>query len=169
MKTHKLLITLAAFFLTVMTMTAQSSAPPPGAGGAFTPNVSDGPGWTGAGFGPNVPMWGSGNSMMGGGPWGPGAFTGPYYHNGPGFEDGMSRVIAVGYDAQGVWETVPIVIHWHWNGFYYDITVRNAWNPWTRMWEGSIDIPAFQTDYTLRGVPYSYYVNLSTGTYYFNP
>lgn len=29
-------------------------------------------------------------------------------------------------------------------------------------------IQAFQTSYTLRGVPYSWYANLSTGTYYFN-
>ncbi|MBD5278049.1 MAG: hypothetical protein HDS32_02300 [Bacteroides sp.] len=145
-----------------------NSAPRPGAGGAFTPNVSQGPG-PGAGFGPNVPMWGTGNSMMNGGPWGPGAFSGPYNNNGPVFNQGNSQVIGVGYDAQGVWETVPLDIHWDWNGFFYEITVVNAWNPWTEMWDENVDMSAFQTTYKLRGVTYSYYVNLSTGTYYFNP
>lgn len=100
---------------------------------------------------------------------GSGAFSGPYYNNGPGFDDGLARVIAVGYDARGVWQTVPMIIHYVWNGFFYDITVRDAWNPWTRMWDTGIGIPAFQTEYTLRGVTYTYYANLSTGTYYFNP
>ncbi|MBO5445749.1 MAG: hypothetical protein J5995_10475 [Muribaculaceae bacterium] len=158
--------------LTFLTSEAQNSAPAPGSGGAFTPAPPSGPGGpVGPGFGPAVPppMWGTGNSMMNGGPWGPGAFSGPYYNNGPGFNSGVSRVVAVGYDAQGVWETVPMVVHWDWNGFFYDFTVRDAWNPWTRMWETDLGIPAFQTDYTLRGVTYDYYVNLSTGTYYFNP
>lgn len=118
---------------------------------------------------PNPPMWGTSNSMMSGGPWGPGAFSGPYYNNGPGFNSGVSRIVGIGYDAQGVWQTIPMIIHWVWNGFFYNFTVRDAWNPWTRMWNIGVDIPAYQTDYTLRGVSYKYYANLSTGTYYFNP
>ncbi len=156
---------------------AQNSAPAPGTGGKFTPNapinLGSNPGIVtpppGSGLAPNVPMWGTSNSMMNGGPWGPGAFSGPYNNNGPGFDYGQSRVIGVGYDVQDVWETVPMVINWHWNGFYYDVVVQSAWNPWTQMWESNLNVPAFQTDYTLRGVPYSFYVNLSTGTYYFNP
>ena len=184
MKTRRILSIIAAVIFCVGSIYSQNSAPRPGAGGsftpnggnsapapgvggAFTPNVPQGPG-PGAGFGPNVPMWGTSNSMMNGGPWGPGSFSGPY-NNGPGYNYGQSKVVAVGYDAQGVWETVPMVVSWEWNGFYYDVTVQNAWNPWTQMWEGgNLDIPAFQTSYTLRGVPYSWYANLSTGTYYFN-
>lgn len=168
MKTHRILSIFAAFTMMIAGVSAQNSAPAPGSGGAFTPNVPAGPG-PGSGFGLNVPMWGSGNSMMNGGPWGPGAFSGPYYNNGPGFNYGTSRVVGVGYDVQDVWETVPMVINWRWNGFFYDVTVESAWNPWTQMWESNLDIPAFQTTYTLRGVTYSFYVNLSTGTYYFNP
>ncbi len=174
MKTHKILSLAATIILSIGSLSAQNSAPAPGSGGAFTPNVPAPPGpgapsGPGAGFGPNVPMWGSSNSMMNGGPWGPGAFSGPYNNNGPAYNYGTSRVIGVGYDVQDVWETVPMVINWQWNGFYYDVTVQSAWNPWTQMWETDIDTPAFQTTYTLRGVPYTFYVNLSTGTYYFNP
>ncbi|MDE6022298.1 MAG: hypothetical protein K2G13_02235, partial [Muribaculaceae bacterium] len=132
MKTHRILSIFAAFTIMIAGASAQNSfpapgsggsfrpnggnsAPAPGAGGAFTPNVPQGPG-PGAGFGPNVPMWGSSNSMMNGGPWGPGAFSGPYNNNGPGFDYGTSRVVGVGYDVQDVWETVPMVINWHRNG-----------------------------------------------------
>ena len=106
--------------------------------------------------------------MMYGGEWGPGAFTGPINDRRINFNNGISHVVAVGYDAQGVWETVPLVVHWHWNGVNYDVTVMTAWNPWTRAWDGQLDISAFQTQYALRGITYDYYVNLSTGTYYFN-
>lgn len=177
MKTLRIFTILAALILSFGSIYAQNSAPAPGSGGAFTPNVGPGPGGPGPGgpgapgngFGPNVPMWGSSNSMMNGGPWGPGAFSGPYYNNGPGFNYGTAKVVAVGYDAQGVWETVPMVISYEWNGFYYDVNVQSALNPWTQMWDTNLDIPAFQTTYTLRGVPYTFYANLSTGTYYFNP
>lgn len=179
MKAHRIITLMAAIVFAIGSINAQNSAPAPGTGGAFTPNNGPGvpgpglgPGGPGpgpgAGFGPNGPMWCTSNSMMNGGPWGPGSFSGPY-NNGPGYNTGVSKVIAVGYDAQGVWETVPMVVSWDWNGFFYDVTVQNAWNPWTQMWEGNgLDIPAFQTAYSLRGVSYSWYANLSTGTYYFN-
>ncbi len=182
MKARRIFTLITAAIVSIATISAQNSrpapgsggafrpgnsAPAPGSGGAFTPNVPQGPG-PGAGFGPGGPMWGTNNSMMNGGPWGPGSFSGPY-NNGPGYNYGQSKVIAVGYDAQGVWQTIPMVVSWQWNGFFYDVDVENAWNPWTQMWEGgNLDIPAFQTTYTLRGVPYSWYANLSTGTYYFN-
>lgn len=184
MKMTRLIGAMVAVAISIFSLTAQNSAPrpgngasfqpagnsapAPGSGGAFTPTPAQGPGWSGAGFGPNVPMWGTSGSMMQGGAWGPGAFSGPYY-SGPGFDVGNSKVVAVGYDAQGVWETVPMMIHWKWNGFYYDITVVNAWNPWTQVWEYNLGIPAYQTEYQLRGITYTYYANLSTGTYYFNP
>lgn len=158
MKTQKLLsaVAIAVFvlltFLTSMMPPDSVQAPP-----SFPPPP------------PPPPMWGTSNSMMNGGPWGPGAFSGPYYNNGVGFNSGVSKVVGVGYDARGVWQTIPMVVHWVWNGFFYNFTVRDAWNPWTRMWNIGVGEPAYQTDYTLRGVSYKYYVNLSTGTYYFNP
>ena len=63
---------------------------------------------------------------------------------------------------------MPLIVEWHWNGVLYDVTLMDAWNPWTRVWEKQLNIPAYQTEYTLRGVTYDRYVNLSTGTYYFN-
>lgn len=178
MKTRNIFSILAAIIFSIGSISAQNSAPAPGSGGAFTPNPgtsAPAPGTGGAftpngpaGPGPNAPMWGTSNSMMNGGPWGPGAFSGPYNNNGPAFNYGSSEVVGVGYDVQGVWETVPMVVNWEWNGFFYDVTVKTAWNPWTQMWDGNLDIPAFQTTYNLRGVNYSFYVNLSTGTYYFN-
>lgn len=140
-----------------------------GGGGFNGPNVGpNGQGWSGAGFGPNMPMWGQSCGMMTGGPWGPGAFSGPDNPPQVNLNNGISHVVSVGYDAQGVWETVPLIVDWDWNGAYYDVTVANAWNPWTQVWEDQLNIPAYQTSYTLRGVTYDWYVNLSTGTYYFN-
>lgn len=146
-----------------------NSVAAPGSGGAFTPNVPQGPG-PGAGFGPNVPMWGTSNFLMNGGPWGPGAYSGPIVNVNvaPNFNVGNENVVAVGYDAEGVWETIPMRVHWVWNGVNYNVTVINAWNPWTQSWGVNLGTPAFSTSYYLRGVTYNYYANLSTGTYYFN-
>lgn len=106
--------------------------------------------------------------MMTGGRWGPGAFTGPDNSPSINLNSGVAHLVGVGYDAQGVWETVPLMVKWKWNGVNYDVTVLTAWNPWTHAWDGSLNMSAYQTQYTLRGVAYDYYVNLSTGTYYFN-
>lgn len=93
-----------------------------------------------------------------------------WYGNGwnQNYNNGILHLIGVGYDAQGVWQTVPLIVEYQWNGVTYDLTVIDAWNPWTRAWDGSLDISAYQTEYQLRGVTYNWYVNLSTGTYYFN-
>lgn len=143
--------------------------PQPGGNGFGGPAIGvNGPGWTGHGFGPHVPMWGTSPGMMIGGPWGDSAFSGPDNPPMLNFNNGISHVVGVGYDVQGVWETVPLIVEWHWNGAQYDVTLMNAWNPWTRVWETQLNIPAYQTAYALRGVTYEWYVNLSTGTYYFN-
>lgn len=162
----KVFISIFAGMLAAMPAFSQPYPPP--SPPPAPPTQAYGPGWTGNGFGPEVPMWGTSPGMMTGDPWGPGAFTGP--DNGPGvnLNYGISHLIGVGYDAQGVWETIPLVVKWHWNGVTYDVKVLTAWNPWTRAWDGQLDLSAFQTQYTLRGVTYDYYVNLSTGTYYFN-
>lgn len=81
---------------------------------------------------------------------------------------GNATVIACGYDAQGVWRTIPLHINYVYNGAQYNITVVSAWNPWTDCWNYDIDVPAFSTDYFLNGQTFNYYTNLSTGTFYFN-
>lgn len=85
-----------------------------------------------------------------------------------GLNSGKMNVVACGYDAEGVWRVLPLYIHYNFNGVNYDVTVINAWDPWTDMWNQGVDVQAFITDYTLRGINYNYYVVLSYGTFYFN-
>ncbi|MDE6272048.1 MAG: hypothetical protein K2M31_03470 [Muribaculaceae bacterium] len=134
-----------------------TSAPAPGSGGAYTPNI--GP------VGPS-PGWG--------GPWGPGYSSSPAVivninPFSPGWSDsGTTSVVGVGYDAQGIWRTIPMTVAYNYVGGQYNVTVLNAWNPWTDFWNRGIDQPAYNTSYYLRGNNYNYYTVLSTGTYYFN-
>lgn len=81
---------------------------------------------------------------------------------------GVTTVIACGYDAQSVWRTIPLRISYNYNGAQYNVTVLSAWNPWVDAWNYDIDVPAFNTYYFLNGNYYNFYVNLSTGTFYFN-
>ena len=81
---------------------------------------------------------------------------------------GTTTVIACGYDAQGVWRTIPLRVSYFYNGAQYNVTVDSAWNPWTDCWNYGVDSPAFNTDYFLNGTNFSFYTNLSTGTWYFN-
>lgn len=89
--------------------------------------------------------------------------TQPDWQNG-----GVMNVVAVGYDAQGVYRTIPLRIAYTWNGVQYTVNVLAAWNPWTDCWNQDVDVPAFSTSYNLNGNTYNYYTNLSTGTFYFN-
>ena len=81
---------------------------------------------------------------------------------------GTMTVIACGTDAQGVWRTIPLRVSYVYNGAQYNVTVNSAWNPWTDCWDYGVDDPAFNTYYFLNGNYYNFYVNLSTGTFYFN-
>lgn len=81
---------------------------------------------------------------------------------------GRIKVIACGYDAMGVWRVLPLYVQYDYNGVNYNVTVLNAWDPWTDMWNRDVDVQAFSTNYLLRGVTYNYYVVLSYGTFYFN-
>lgn len=82
--------------------------------------------------------------------------------------EGTITVMACGTDAQGVWRTIPLRVSYTYNGAQYNVTVDSAWNPWTDCWNYGVDDPAFSTYYFLNGNYYNYYVNLSTGTFYFN-
>ncbi len=162
MKKMRILALLAAIALGSSVLTAQNSfpapggnggnsAPPPGAGGGFRPNSLMGP------AGPAG--WGN--------PWGPGNFNGPM--SGPDWQNqGTMTVVACGYDAQGIWRTIPLRVAYQYNGVQYNVTVLNAWNPWTDSWNMGVDQQAFNTSYFINGNTYDFYAPLSTGTYYFN-
>ena len=81
---------------------------------------------------------------------------------------GTITVIACGYDAQSVWQTIPLRVTYTYNGAQYEVMVDSAYNPWTQTWNYGVDQPAFNTYYFLNGNYYNFYTNLSTGTYYFN-
>ena len=153
---------LAVGLLTSVGALAQNSLPAPG-------GVAGGPGHGGPGG------WG-GNSMpapggVAGGSWGsPWQSSWGYapashwnWQN-----SGYANVMACGYDAQGVWRVIPLKVAYSYNGLQYNVTVVNAWNPWSDMWNYNVDQPAYNTSYFINGNNYNFYTPLSTGTYYFN-
>lgn len=81
---------------------------------------------------------------------------------------GITKVVACGYDNEGIWRVLPLTVSYQYDGFQYNVNVLNAWNPWTNQWDRGVDEPAFNTFYLLRGIEYNFYTVLSTGTYYFN-
>ena len=62
--------------------------------------------------------------------------------------------MACGYDAQGNWRTLPLQVSYTWNGFSYDVTVLNAWNPWTQSWNIGVDMPAYSTTVGWQRIPW---------------
>lgn len=173
-----LISAVTAVIIGTSVVMAQNSAPAPGSGGGFNPNPPNGIGWNPGGN--SAPAPGAGGSFQPnngpawGGPWGGGWQASPsvIVNANPGFVAGMNtgvcNVVGVGYDAQGVWRTVPMTVSYNWNGAQYNVTVLNAWNPWTDMWNRGIDDQAYNTTYFLNGQTYNFYVPLSTGTFYFN-
>lgn len=131
--------------------------PGPGWGGG------PGPGWGG---GPGPGYWGS--------PWydgwapSPSIVVSPSIQTGNFQNQGITKVIACGYDAQGVWRVLPLVVSYQYDGVQYHVNVLNAWNPWTDQWDKGVDLPAYNTDYYLKNVEYNFYTVLPTGTFYFN-
>ncbi len=153
-------------------LSAQNSLPAPGSGGSFQPN-------TGGGFGPGPaygPGWNPGPPppTYWGSPWytgwnsTPSIVVSPSVSTGNFVNQGITKVIANGYDAMGVWRVLPMVVSYQYDGAQYDVTVLNAWNPWTDQWDKGLDVQAFNTNYILRNVTYDYYAVLSFGTFYFN-
>lgn len=150
-----------------ISVNAQNSLPAPGSGGAFTPNngggvmgPANGIGWN---PGPAYPAyWGN--------PWNNGwNYTPSVPVNSPVVvNQGITKVLACGYDITGVWRILPLTVSYQWNGVDYNVNVINAWNPWTDSWNRGVDEPAYSTSYVMRGVTYNYYTVLTTGTYYFN-
>lgn len=151
-------------------LSAQNSLPAPGSGGSFRPNM-------GGGFGPGYgPAWNPAPPppTYWGSPWytgwnsTPSIVVSPSVSTGNFANQGIIKVIANGYDAMGVWRVLPMVVSYQYDGAQYDVTVLNAWNPWTDQWDRGLDIQAFNTSYILRNVTYDFYAVLSFGTFYFN-
>lgn len=152
-------------------MSAQQSLPAPGSGGGFGGNSAPAPG-AGGYYAPN-PGYGPGPLPGGGMGWGspwdyPGVNVSVNVGN-PGWQnEGYTTVMACGYDARGIWRTIPLRVNYQWNGVQYNVTVLSAWSPWTDSWIRGVDTPAYNTTYFTHGNTYSFYVPLATGTYYFN-
>ena len=158
MKQLRYLIFAASLLLMPLYALAQNSLPAPGgrpgrgggslpAPGGVAPSRSLGGGW--------------------GNPWNQGWNPPPAFP--PDWQDsGTATVMACGYDAQGVWRVLPLKVYYNYNGMQYDVTVVNAWNPWSYMWNYGVDMPAYNTSYFINGNTYDFYAPLSTGTYYFN-
>lgn len=147
-----------------------NSAPAPGTGGSFRPNAPVGPA-NGLGWNPGPGPVGPGPGWNNG--WGPGwnnwnTTPSIVVNVTPNPNQGVEKVIACGYDAQGIWRVIPMKVAYIYNGAQYNVTVLDAWNPWTDFWETDLDQPAYNTYYYLRGVYYNFYAPLSTGTFYFN-
>ena len=158
-------LTVAALFGT-MSSFSQNSAPAPGQPGGNGLGLSSAPapgapappppGYNGPVGGP---MWGS--------PWNSGWGGSVGYR--PGWNNnGYVTVTACGYDAQGIWRVIPLYVNYNYNGVQYNVTVVNAYNPWTDSWDDNVDMPAYNTSYYINGNNYNFYTPLSTGTYYFN-
>lgn len=141
---------------------AQSSLPAPGGASGGGPHAGSSLPAPGGVAGSRY--WGNPwNNGWGGNGWNyPPASVGDWQNS------GMINVMGCGYDAQGVWRVIPMRVAYSYNGLQYNVTVINAWNPWSDMWNYGVDQPAYSTSYYLRGMTFSYYATLSTGTYYFN-
>lgn len=81
---------------------------------------------------------------------------------------GYMNVMATGYDTESVLVQIPLYVSYNFNGVNYDVTVINSWSPFTQTWNTNVDEPAYQTSYYFNGFTYNYYVNLPSGTFYFN-
>lgn len=160
-----LLSIIALLFIAATSADAQNSAPAPGrpgGGGAFSSAPAPGspagppPAYGGPVMGPS---WGS--------PWNSG--WGGNVSMSPGWNNqGYTTVTACGYDAQGVWRVIPLYVNYNYNGVQYNVTVVNAYNPWTDTWNTNVDMPAYNTNYYINGQNFNFYTPLTTGTYYFN-
>ncbi len=170
-KGMKAVVAASFICLGALGMAAQNSLPAPGSGGSFRPNPGPAPGlgMNGIGWNPGPPTpayWGS--------PWYTGWNNSPTLVVSPSIsignfpDQGLTKVIANGYDAQGVWRVLPMLVSYQYNGVQYDVNVINAWDPWTDQWDKGLDLPAYNTNYLLRNVTYDFYTVLPYGTLYFN-
>lgn len=121
----------------------QTQTPPPPAPNPGVPTPPPPPGWGYTGYLAGPPS----------GEW---------------MNQGSLNVMATGYDSESVLVQIPLYVTYTFNGVNYDVTVLNSWNPLTQTWNIGVDSPAYQTSYYFNGFNYNYYVNLPSGTFYFN-
>lgn len=159
-----LIYTALLLIATAFGLSAQNSFPAPGGGPG---NSLPGPGTvTSPGFGGNSFFPGN-QPPLNPPPYAPAFGTPPVWS--PNWQNaGTVKVIACGYDAYGVWRTIPMVVNYQYNGVTYNVVVLSAWDPWTQTWDTGMSLPAVNTYYDLRGQDYHFYAVLSTGTFYFN-
>ena len=81
---------------------------------------------------------------------------------------GTVNVMATGYDTESVLVQIPLVVSYVFNGVNYNVTVLNAWSPFTQTWNVGLDVPASQTSFYFNGFNYNFTVSLPSGVYYFN-
>lgn len=166
MKKHTLL--LAILLSAASALMAQNSLMAPGMSGNSYP-APGAPAGFGSGFGPTYAP--PGPWMPGNYPYGPPPYipSGIIYSGSANWQNaGTITVMAAGYDAIGVWRTIPLVVNYQYNGVQYNVIVLSAWNPWSEQWDRGLSDQAVNTSYELRGTDYDFYVVLSTGTFYFN-
>lgn len=166
MKGLKVMIVAFTLGMCGISVTAQNSLPAPGSGGGFQPTAPvGGPGF-GPGPGPIAPAnWGS--PWYSGWSYNPSIVASPIIVNSVP-NQGITKVVACGYDSFGTWRALPLLVSYQYNGVQYNVNVLNAWNPITQMWDKGVDVQAFNTDYVLRNQTYDFYTVLPFGTFYFN-
>lgn len=81
---------------------------------------------------------------------------------------GTINVMATGYDSESVLVQIPLVVSYSFNGTTYNVTVLNAWSPFTQTWNLGVDVPASPTSFYFNGFNYNYTVTLPSGVFYFN-
>ena len=146
-------LTLAAALTMGVSMIYSQPAPPPPPGppGSIPPGAPAPPPPP-----PNTPPgWGA-----------PGYLVNP--PAGQWMNQGTINVMATGYDTESVLVQIPLVVSYSYNGAFYNVTVLNAWSPYTQNWIIGVDVPASQTSFYFNGFNYNYTVTLPSGTYYFN-
>lgn len=167
MKKPNIIIRLAIAITVMVAGTGLTSAqmpPPPGDQDTFGPPPTT-PGMFGAPSpGPETPPPPAPAPPPG---WGaPGMLMNP--PTADWMNQGTMNVMSTGYDSEGVMKQIPLFISYTFNGVNYNITVLNAWNPYTENWNIGVDIPAYSTSYYINGFTYNYYAVLPIGTFYFN-
>lgn len=152
----KILLTISVLLVGANLLSAQPTPPPPGSvpppPGMQTPPPPPAPG---PATPPPPPGWGA-----------PGCLVSP--PSADWMNQGNLNVMATGYDTESVLVQIPLYVSYSYNGVNYDVTVLNSWNPYTQNWNLNVDIPANSTYYYFNGFYYNFYVNLPSGTFYFN-
>lgn len=162
---HRSFLAFIAFLALGCSIITAQPTPPPPPGAQLPPPVSPVPPAPGAPGTPPPPGPPAPPSAPDG--WAtPGYLATP--PSGDWMNQGTINVMATGYDNESVLVQIPLVVSYSFNGAYYNVTVLNAWSPFTQTWIMGVDVPASSTSFYFNGFNYNYTVSLPSGTYYFN-